>query len=103
MAQYHPVLAITAGEPAGIGPDLCLQLAQQAHQHSLVVLADKFLLQQRARQLGLSVELVDYRHEMMRSLAAGQLCVLHMPLLQPARAGQLDPAKAARPHAADTE
>ena len=33
-------LAITAGEPAGIGPDLCIQIAQQAHAHELVVIAD---------------------------------------------------------------
>lgn len=92
MAQVLPVLAITAGEPAGIGPDLCLQLAQQAHPQVLVVLADKFLLQQRARQLGLSVELVDYRRETVRPLPAGQLCVLHVPLVQPVRAGELDPA-----------
>ena len=51
-------LAITAGEPAGIGPDLCLQLAN--YQPPVVVIADKTLLLQRAAQLGMDVQLHDY-------------------------------------------
>lgn len=91
--QPAPVLAVTSGEPAGIGPDLCLQLSGQANQEVLVVLSDKSLLQQRAAQLGLPVRLVDYdgrRHP--APLPSGQLYVLHRPLAQPARAGELDPA-----------
>jgi 4-hydroxythreonine-4-phosphate dehydrogenase len=92
MVQFPPVLAVTSGEPAGIGPDLCLQLAQRTQEHALVVLADRHLLQQRARQLGLAVELVDYRSGSYRPLSDGQLYVLHQPLLQPAEAGRLNPA-----------
>ncbi len=83
-------LAITAGEPAGIGPDLCLQLAR--HQMPLVVVADKALLQQRAAQLGLDVPLHDYTPAMPQ--APGNLSVLHVPLERPARAGTLDPDNA---------
>lgn len=46
-------LAVTAGEPAGIGPDLCIQIAQHGHPHELVVIADPALLEQRAKQLQL--------------------------------------------------
>jgi len=58
MLTTLPRIAITPGEPAGIGPDIVLQLAQQtlpaAH---LIVLADPELLTQRATALGLSIEL----------------------------------------------
>jgi 4-hydroxythreonine-4-phosphate dehydrogenase len=80
-------LAITAGEPAGIGPDLCLQLA--SHERPLVVIADKFLLQQRARLLGIDVELHDYAPSVAQ--VSGKLSVLHVPLAHPAQAGKLDP------------
>ena len=46
-----PILAITSGEPAGIGPDICLTLARQTLPCRCVVLADKKLLAERARQL----------------------------------------------------
>lgn len=47
-------IVITAGEPAGIGPDLCIQLAQQADTTlERVVIADPQLLQERARLLDL--------------------------------------------------
>ncbi|MEK7878184.1 MAG: 4-hydroxythreonine-4-phosphate dehydrogenase PdxA, partial [Pseudomonadota bacterium] len=45
----NPVIAITAGEPAGIGPDLCVMLAQQPQAEKLVVIADRRLLEQRAQ------------------------------------------------------
>lgn len=50
-------LAVTAGEPAGIGPDLCIQIAQQGHPHELVVIADPELLIARAQQLNLPLTL----------------------------------------------
>lgn len=81
-------LIITAGEPAGIGPDLCLQL--MGHEQSLVVIADKTLLQQRAMQLGIEVALHDYTPATAQ--ASNKLSVLHVPLTRPAQAGQLDPA-----------
>ena len=92
MDRLSPFLAVTAGEPAGIGADLCLQLARQAHAVSFVVLCDKQLLQQRAAQLGLTVQLHDYDAQNIAPLPVGHLRVLHMPLVQPAVAGRLDPA-----------
>jgi 4-hydroxythreonine-4-phosphate dehydrogenase len=83
-------LALTAGEPAGIGADGCLQLAQHDYRHAVVVLADKNLLQQRAAQLGLSVVLHD--DSSTDFLPLGHLRVLHLPLAETAVAGQLNPA-----------
>ena len=90
-------LAVTSGEPAGIGPELCLQLALTPLEQPLVVLADKTLLLQRAAQLGLNVQLHDYDARQNSPLPAGHLpighlIVLHVPLAQPVQAGQLNPA-----------
>lgn len=83
------LLAVTSGEPAGIGPDLCLQLAR--HAFPVVVLADKSLLAQRAAHLGLKVELIDYGTEITPAVP-NQLRVLHIPLAHAVTAGKLDPA-----------
>ncbi len=53
-------LVVTAGEPAGIGPDLVLALSKEHWPHQLVVCADKKMLAQRAEQLGINVTLLDY-------------------------------------------
>ena len=89
MAQTA-LLAVAAGEPAGIGPDLCLQLAQQGQP--LVVLADKNMLQQRAALLGLNIHWHDYHPQHISPLPSGHLRVLHVPTAQPVQAGQLNPA-----------
>ena len=87
----HPLpLVITSGEPAGIGPDLCLCLAQQ--NHALVVLGDKNLLQQRAALLGLNVQLHDYDAQQTSLLPPGHLRVLHMQTAQAVQAGKLNSA-----------
>ncbi|MES1981257.1 MAG: 4-hydroxythreonine-4-phosphate dehydrogenase PdxA [Pseudomonadota bacterium] len=96
MAYRIPVLAITSGEPAGIGPDLCLQLAQQ-FQHALpaanlVILGDKSLLQQRAAQLGLDMPLHDYQPMRPYAAPSGHLSVLDVALAQPVLAGELNHA-----------
>lgn len=87
-----PVIALTAGEPAGIGPDLCVQLAQQALPACLVVLADRKLLAQRAEQLGLPLKLTDFQPGLPPPHQPGKLCVLHHPLALPAQPGRLNPA-----------
>ena len=90
MAHRASLLAVTAGEPAGIGADLCLQLAQQTHAVPFVVLCDKSLLQQRAKELGLSVQLHDYTTQDSGTLPSGHLRVLHIPLAQAVVTGQLN-------------
>jgi 4-hydroxythreonine-4-phosphate dehydrogenase len=82
-------LALTAGEPAGIGPELCLAAALHPRSFSLVCLADRELLAERARALRLDVELHDYRTAAV-ARERGHLTVLHTPLEVPAVAGRLD-------------
>jgi 4-hydroxythreonine-4-phosphate dehydrogenase len=94
-ARPPALLAITSGEPSGIGPDLCLQLARQTDAQPLVVLGDKILLQQRAAQLGLNIPFHDYDVQRPAPIPEGHLRVLHLPLMQAAQAGKLNSANSA--------
>ena len=47
-----PRIVLTAGEPAGIGTDLAIELAEQYQDYELIVIADPALLWQRAEQFG---------------------------------------------------
>ncbi|ERP94755.1 4-hydroxythreonine-4-phosphate dehydrogenase [Marinobacter sp. ES-1] len=86
------ILALTAGEPAGIGPELCLQLATEARDAGLVVIASRELLQARASALGLEVQLHDWQPGMVPETRAGHLSVRHVGGCQSTVAGQLDAA-----------
>ena len=83
-------IALTAGEPAGIGPDLCLSAACMPRRWPLVCIADRDLLRARAGLLGLAVELTDYRPDLAPPMGGGTLCVLHQPLAARCEPGQLD-------------
>lgn len=86
-------LAITAGEPAGIGPDLCIQIAQQAHDVELIVIADPELLQQRAQQLQLPIQLTPFKADAPAIPSpAGQLTVFPVHLNTPVHCGELNTA-----------
>jgi 4-hydroxythreonine-4-phosphate dehydrogenase len=86
-------LALTAGEPAGIGPDLCVQLAQQKQQAQIIVIADPLLLRQRAEQLGLEIDLIEVDFSEPAYCAdAGQLFYLPVPLHEKVVAGELNKA-----------
>jgi 4-hydroxythreonine-4-phosphate dehydrogenase len=79
--QTYPSIAITAGEPAGIGPDLCVMLAQQALPAHIVVITDQNLLEQRAHLLGLPLEILPYsEHQAALHQGHGKLTVLHCPV-----------------------
>jgi 4-hydroxythreonine-4-phosphate dehydrogenase len=88
-------IALTPGEPAGIGPDLCLLLAQQAHMAELVTVCDPEMLQQRATQLDLPFRfrLFDPAQTAQPS-AAGELCILPIKMKVAAHYGVLDPHNA---------
>jgi len=86
----RPVIAVTSGEPAGIGPELCLRLAECAGPARLVVLGDRALLAERAAALGLAIRFRDYQTE--QAAEPGELEVIHLPLAVPAKAGKLDAA-----------
>lgn len=92
--NFIPTLALTTGEPAGIGPDLCVQIAQQSLACKLVVIADRALLQMRAQQLKLPLNLIDVSATTPSPHEAGSLQVLHVPLTEPALPGVLNPANA---------
>jgi 4-hydroxythreonine-4-phosphate dehydrogenase len=85
-----PRIALTSGEPAGIGPELCLAIARSPLPCELVCLADRDLLEQRARQLGWNVAVREYDPDVQRQHEANTLTVLHQPLGTPSKPGQLD-------------
>ncbi|MCE9685412.1 4-hydroxythreonine-4-phosphate dehydrogenase PdxA [Shewanella sp. AS16] len=84
-------IAITPGEPAGIGPDLVIQLAQQAWPAELVVCAAPELLQDRAKMLGLPLTLLPYQAgSMPKPQEAGTLTLLPFSLAAQVQCGVLD-------------
>ena len=93
----RPLIAVTSGEPAGIGPELCLKLAGWPGEGRPVVLGDRQLLQQRADQLGLDVELREFVPGFSPNIAVDRniLDVLPIPLAVPAQTGVLDAANGA--------
>jgi 4-hydroxythreonine-4-phosphate dehydrogenase len=70
-----PRIALTAGEPAGIGPDLCAVLAQRLPEADITVIADRTMLEARAEKLGLSLD---------------ALRIHHIPLAHPSVPGELN-------------
>jgi 4-hydroxythreonine-4-phosphate dehydrogenase len=92
-------LAVTPGEPAGIGPDLLISIAQHARllpaECELIVIADPDLLLTRARQLGKTLTLRDWRPDVYRAPEDGCLSVLPVQLASPCQTGILNPANAA--------
>ncbi|MDM1707446.1 4-hydroxythreonine-4-phosphate dehydrogenase PdxA [Thiopseudomonas alkaliphila] len=88
--------ALTAGEPAGIGPDLCLMLAAKAQPHPVITIASQDLLAQRATELGLTVELLAVNPLAWpeQPAPANSLYVWDVPLAEPVVTGQLNPNNA---------
>ncbi|MDQ2068771.1 4-hydroxythreonine-4-phosphate dehydrogenase PdxA [Natronospira bacteriovora] len=93
MPLSRPI-ALSCGEPAGIGPDLALSLAQQDRDYPLVLLGDRSVLAERADALGLTVQLHAWE-DGDTAREAGHLSFLHIPVHSPVRAGHLDPVNAA--------
>jgi 4-hydroxythreonine-4-phosphate dehydrogenase len=72
--KVMPVIAVTSGEPAGIGPDICLRLAERKWPARLVVIGDRALLTARAQQLGIEIGSIEIRHiPLQKSTLAGRL------------------------------
>ena len=84
-------IGISAGEPAGIGPDLCLHLAHQSPDAPLVVAADAALMRARARLLGLPYPFLDVADWTGNRPTPARPLLWHHPLAVPATEGQLDP------------
>lgn len=86
------VLALTPGEPAGIGPDLAVLWAQQDRDVDLLVVGDPDLLRERARLRGLSLTLRTDAERPTRT--AGELTILEVPAGVPVEPGRLNPDNA---------
>ena len=82
-------IALTPGEPAGIGPDLCVKLAQLKLPYQLVVVADPEMLNQRAEILGLPIKLNEFNPDLPSlEQVAGLLTVMPVKLAEKAVCGQ---------------
>lgn len=83
-------IAVTPGEPAGVGPDLILALAQETWQAQLVVFCDKAMLEDRAGQLGLPINLVDFDSDNTDILPPGSLFIQQIDAAVKVIPGELD-------------
>ena len=86
-------VAITSGEPAGVGPELCLRIVERDWPVRLVVLGDIELMRSRAAALGSSVQIVPF--DAAVAPVPGVVEVVHLPLAHPSLPGKLDPANGA--------
>jgi 4-hydroxythreonine-4-phosphate dehydrogenase len=86
MMQKIPRIAVTSGEPAGIGPDLCLLLAKYKINAQITIIGDSEMLAERAKLLKLNFQLPPYES------TTNTLSVLHIPSKTLTVAGKLDAA-----------
>lgn len=88
--------ALTPGEPAGIGPDLCVFMAQEAQPYPVIVISDSELLKQRAALLDLPLSIIEVSPDNLPEAPAAEqsLYVWHTPLPEPVVAGQLNSSNA---------
>ena len=93
MIKNIPVLALTPGEPAGIGPECTIRLAHEHPELRLLAVSDPQLLNSAANDLNLDVSIKTWHPG--DEVTAGQLSCYPIPLAHAARPGQLDPANAA--------
>jgi len=84
-------IVLTSGEPAGIGPDLCLQLSNAAPVE-IVIIGNRELFNQRASELDIDIDLAEYQPT--QAARAGHLCLLDIPLTNDCLTGKLDPNNA---------
>ncbi|GAB4357715.1 MAG: 4-hydroxythreonine-4-phosphate dehydrogenase PdxA [Immundisolibacter sp.] len=76
-------LALTVGEPAGIGPDICLEIVRQPPAGTTITLiGDIELLRVRAAQLGYDITLIPTPGGAGTQASPGAVCVHHVPLAQ---------------------
>jgi 4-hydroxythreonine-4-phosphate dehydrogenase len=92
---YTPRIVVTSGEPAGIGPDTCIALAQNEWNADIVVAADSGLLAATARSLGTPLTIEPYDSSRRSVHRAGSLKVMHVPTARAVIAGQPDTRNAA--------
>jgi 4-hydroxythreonine-4-phosphate dehydrogenase len=93
----HPDIAVTVGEPAGIGPEICAMLAMRhaatPFPARIVLVGDRGLLEERARRIGLAPRFVTYDPASFAP-PGGAIEIWHIPVGLPARPGRPDPSNA---------
>jgi 4-hydroxythreonine-4-phosphate dehydrogenase len=89
-----PRLALTAGEPAGIGPELLVRLAATSLAANFIAITDRGLLERAAKRCGTVIELTDDDGEDVDSRPVGSLRVRHIPLAVEETPGHTDPRNA---------
>lgn len=89
-----PRLAVTAGEPAGVGPELLIRLAATPLAANFIAVTDRGLLERAARRCGSTIELIDDDGAPLAARAPGTLRVRHIPLAAEEQPGQPDPRNA---------
>jgi len=94
MSAALPRIALTAGEPAGVGPELVAALAATGLQADLIAIADQNLLRRAARQRGVELQLEAFDGSRRDRRPPGVLRCIDIPLAVPAIAGKLDPGNA---------
>jgi 4-hydroxythreonine-4-phosphate dehydrogenase len=82
-----PRVALTAGEPAGIGPDLCAIVAREPLPGALVILGNRAVITERAKARGIPFDIPDYQ-----AGARAPVSLVDIPLVRPVEPGQLDAA-----------
>ena len=90
LCNQLPNIVVTAGEPAGIGLDICALLVKNnlpKISANLIIIADKFALQARAKLLGFHIDLPDYN-----PASNTDFSIIHVPTNSQVIAGKLNPA-----------
>jgi 4-hydroxythreonine-4-phosphate dehydrogenase len=88
----RPIIGLSAGEPAGIGPDLCVLLSRHEFPAHLVVAADRDMMRARARQLGIAADFAEFDPAHPVEARPGQASLWHHPAPAPVVPGELNPA-----------
>lgn len=91
----QPRLGLIVGEPAGIGPEIVVKLAQSARQSALLAFGDPLVLQQAAERLGLPLHLRQYDASNPLPCGAGELAIISNSTAVPVEPGQIDVRNAA--------
>ena len=88
MGSDLPVLAVTPGEPSGIGPEILLKLSREHPEFRLLAVADLTLLRQAAERLGFDDSIIEWQPG--KHIPAGQLACFPVKLASPAIPGRLN-------------
>ncbi len=89
----RPNIIITSGEPAGIGPDILAGIDTSRFSARLIVAGDRELIESRSKALNPDLKFADYRPG-AKSPGSAQIEILHIPLSEPCKAGNLNQANA---------